>query len=142
MLVSKSCYLNITSDIDVLPIIHDVQLALREFKAADGLLLLYVPDAEGALLKAREGFEKDRRFKNWLKAWLEAKKDAPEREFFGYLLASQMTLPVLQGKILGLDPWHHLFLLDFKTEAGRRELGIAYFTESPKQEPKKGAGRR
>ncbi len=140
MLFQKSYWLNVTEDVDVLPVIHDVKLALRESRVTEGIMIVYVPDARGSIIVAREGFDKEREFKNWLKEWTEAKKEAPQKSFFSYFLGTQVTLPIAKGGVI-LDPWHHYFLIDFDEKEGRRELRIAIFSETPKQEKKGRRGR-
>ena len=139
MLFQKSYWLNVTAGIDVIPLIHDVKLAVRESGVKEGLLTVYVPDGRGAIVLAPEGLDKDREFLRWLKDWVEpkpkVKEEQPKQQYLGYLFGATQTLPLAKGGMT-IDLRSGLFLLDCTDSDKRRECCIAIFSESPKKDPK------
>lgn len=130
--------MNATAEIDILLIIHDVRLALRESQISEGLVTIFVPDGRGSILLAPEGFEKDRDFRRWLAAWMQLKGEPPRQHYFSYLFGSSMTLPIEKGALL-IDPNATLYLIDFTNEEKRRNFRVTIMKAAA--EEKKGRGR-
>lgn len=138
MLFEKSIWLNMTTDIEVLPIIHDVKLAIRESQVQEGLMTVYVPDGKGAIVLAPEGLEKDRALLRWLRDWStekpKVKEEQPTRFYLSHLFGASQTLPLAKGEIK-IDLHATLYFVDFTEVQTRREFRIGIFSESPKKEP-------
>jgi len=137
MLFTKSYWLEVTSDIDLVPLKHDIRLALRESEAEEGLINVFVPDGLGAIVLAPEGLEKERVFLRWLTDWMQYKGEPPTREFLSYLFGATVTIPLEKGA-MAISHQSSIFMVDFTSEAKRREWRVAIFSETP---PKKQRGR-
>jgi len=137
MLFTKSYWLEVTCDIDVVPLKHDIRLALRESEAEEGLINVFVPDGLGAIVLAPERLEKERVFLRWLTDWMQYKGEPPTREFLAYLFGATVTIPLEKGA-MAISHQSSIFMVDFTSEAKRREWRVAIFSETP---PKKQRGR-
>ncbi len=138
MLFEKAVWLNVKTDIDVLPIIHDVKLAIRESGVTEGLLTIYVPDGRGAIMIAPEGIEKDREFLRWLRDWStekpKAKEETPKRLYLSHLFGATQTVPLVNSEIrINLNS--SIYMVDFTEVETRREFRVALFSEAPKEQP-------
>jgi thiamine phosphate synthase YjbQ (UPF0047 family) len=142
MLFQKSYWQNVTNEIDVIRIIHDVKLAIRESKVQEGMLTVYVPDGMSAVILAPDGLDKEREFMRWLKDWSEPKpkvrEEQPNRLYLSYLFGASCTIPIEKGEMI-INVHSTIYLVDFTDSETRREFRISIFSETP---PKKGPARR
>lgn len=139
MIFEKAIWLGVKTDIDVLPIIHDVKLAIRESGVTDGLLNIYVPDGRGTVMIAPDGIEKDREFLRWLREWStekpKAKEETPKRLYLSHLFGATQTVPLVNGEIrINLNSG--IYMVDFTEVETRREFRVALFSEAPKDSDK------
>lgn len=132
MAFQKSYYVNGTVSVDVVNLIHDIRLGIRESGIQDGFLIVFVPDGRGAVIIAPEGLEKDRELLRWLKEWQQQKVEPPKRQYLSHLFGATVTLPVIKGE-LSKDLNATIYLLDFTEEEKRREWRMAIFPEPPKK---------
>ncbi len=141
MLFQRAYWQNVTTDVDVFPIIHDIKLAIRESQAQEGLVTIYVPDGCGAIVLAPDGLDKDREFKRWLRDWATEKKvkeEQPKRLYLSHLFGATQTVPLEKGEIkIGVHAT--FFMVDFTDIETRREFRVSIFSERP---PPKQQGQR
>jgi len=140
MLFQKSYWVNVTDDVDVLPLIHDVKLAIRESGVEQGLLTIHIPDGSGAVLLAPEGLEDDRAFRRWIKDWTVERKGQGEPPSLAYIasaLGPTITLP-LDRREMVIDVRAGIFMVDLTNKATRRQYYVSIFSETP-QQPQAGA---
>ncbi len=133
MLFQKSYWVNVTEGVDVMPLIHDVKLAVRDSQVEEGLVTINVPDARGAIIIAPEGLEDDRAFGRWIKDWTVERKgqgEPAQLAYIGYLLGASLTLP-LERKEMTIDQRSGLYMIDFTDKAARREYYVSIFSERP-----------
>ena len=136
MLFQKSYWVNVTADVDVLPLIHDVKLAIRESGVEQGLLTVHVPDGCGAMVLAPEGLEEDRAFRRWIKDWTVERKGQGEPASLAYIasvLGPSLTVP-LEGKEMTIDVRAGIYLVDLTDQETRRQYYVSIMSESPPQQ--------
>jgi len=116
----KNCFVTTTSDIDCIPIIHDVRYAIRDSQINDGLVTITIPGSDASLWisQSQEGFEK-----------------------LSQHHCPSLSLP-FQKKELILDPQLMIYLIDFSKTGKRREFCVQVLGDAPQQPQQQGGRRR
>lgn len=139
MLYFKTCYVNVTDDIDVIKITHDLKYAIRDSKSPDGLITAIIrsPGAGLALMpNIPEAIDELKVSIDVFGAEAGTAKDKLKREkeigaiVQSTILGRTIHIPFQEGKLL-IDPYDEVFLLDFEHKRGRREFTLQVISEAP-----------
>ncbi|MDO8494885.1 MAG: hypothetical protein Q7S68_06060 [Deltaproteobacteria bacterium] len=125
MVFIKSYYVSTTEELDVVDIIHDVRFTIHDSKIVDGLAMVSLPGAEGALQIAPQNQKEELR-KNW--------KDS-------LFVQTSVAIPFEKTE-LKLEPKQTLFLIDANKAGKRREIFVQILGEAPQQPQQPPAGQR
>lgn len=135
----RNYFINTTSKVDVVSVIHEINRCLRESKATEGLATVSVPAPgagvtvveplpgivdylkEAATLFPGEGAETKNRRKEEVSV-------GPR--IAAAMLGKTLSLPFSGGRLL-LGPREEVVLVDFETEGRRREFNVQIMGEEP-----------
>lgn len=128
-MILKTCYVDTTPGIDVIPIGHEVRFALRDAKAEEGSVLVVIPyGGAGLVLLEKEKDDPKLQKNDPLRKALEAY--LPVASCF---LPKTMSLPFEKGKLI-TDPWQDVHLIDYLKAGKRREYKVqVQAVQAPKE---------
>lgn len=128
MIFLKSCFVDTTREIDIVPILHDVRYAVRDSQVSEGLVTIAIPGNNASLLVTQLDQEECRSLK----------EEWSDKDLFR---PAALSIP-LHGKELLLDPKQMIYLIDFADTARRREFYVQVFGDNPPPQQPQGGRRR
>ena len=142
MIFLKNYFVNTTGGVDVISIIHEINYCVKDSKIPDGLVTVIVP-APGAALTILEPLpDLVAAFKETLEIFpgegstLSKRKEpidfAPRVK--AAMMGKTIHIPLQKGKLI-LGAREEVVLVDFETEAKRREFYVQIIGEAPPQQP-------
>lgn len=131
MIFLKTYFVSTTKEVDFIPVIHDIQFAIRDSQVSEGLATINIPGGEAVLLVASE-----------------EEKEKLQKEFKSGegLFLTSLSIP-FQKKELLLEYKQMVYLVDKSPSARRREFQVQILGEEPKQgdarggQPRRGKSR-
>ena len=138
MIFLKNCFVNVTKDIDIIPITHDVRYAIRDAGAAEGLVTIVVPEPGAAVTAVETLPELMESLKESFKVFpLEGKETKTRRKepidissrVKAAMLGKSVSFPFKDGKpLIGLR--EEIVVVDFESLVRRREFFVQVMAES------------
>jgi len=142
MLFFKKYYVNTTEEVDAKSIIHDLQYAIQDSKAPEGLLTVIVPDSGAGLAIINPNDELIEEMKTTFDVF-----GADTGTIVDNLKREKDIAPIIQAAIMGrtihlpfqdckllLDPYDEVILFDFEKKSGRREFVVQIISEAPAED--------
>jgi len=146
MILLKNYFINTTKDVDVISIIHDVNYAIRDSGAEEGLATVTVPGPGAAVTIIHPLPENLAELKEALKIFPGEGKEAQTRRkesvkigarIKAAMLGKSLSIPFKSKKLI-LDTREEIVLLDFESEGKRREYVVQVLSEGGGEEGQQG----
>lgn len=111
MIFLKNYFISTTKQADLIPILHDVRLAIREAQVLEGLVTISLPGDEASLLITKE---------------ISKGNAAEAKNLSG---ARSLSIPFTKGELV-LEPKQMIYLLDKRSTQRRREFHVQVLGET------------
>ncbi|MFH1654567.1 MAG: YjbQ family protein [Pseudomonadota bacterium] len=139
MIFLKKIYISTKAEVQIISVMSDISIAIRESEATDGLVTLWLPEFGAAVVAGAniEDFKSSlidliKRLPVQNPETLTKKKE--KVELFPLLaqasFGSSMSLPFEAGKLI-LPLEREIFVVDFENVSKRREVVIQIMSETP-----------
>lgn len=129
----KKCYVNVPSGISMTAITTEIDFAIRESGASEGVAIVALPDSGAGLIVVEpiEGILDD--IKQTLSQWIVAtegtvvdSRKLPRHRFpivGSALLSRFLSIPVVNGKLV-MDAYDAVLLVNLESEERRKEVVV------------------
>lgn len=142
MIFLKNYFTNTTKDVDVIPITHDLKYAVRDSGTNEGLVTVMMPGPGSSVTIIQPLPEIIDELKEALKVFPGEGKEAMTRRkepvkvgarVKAAMLGKSVSIPIRDGKLV-LGPREEVIMVDFESNAKRREYVIQVFGEGGGEE--------
>ena len=149
MIFLKSYFVNVTPDIDLLPITSDVRYAVRDAGGKNGLVTIMIPGSGAAVTVLEPLPEVIEELKIALEIFAgegaQCKDKKKEQVFIGprvqaAMIGRSITLPITESRI-AMEPYEEIYLIDLDKRTRRREFLVQVFSEESPPAGPQGAAR-
>ncbi len=133
MAVFRKAYVNVTSQIDISVISHDIKRVVTEANLPAGMVQILIPSGTSAVAMLENDPKIYEDYKKWIENQIPATSEKrPDRRsgsgrnyahLRAQLVGHSLQLPVFEGK-LQISPWQEILFFDFDDKPGRREYFI------------------
>lgn len=149
MIFLKSYFVNTTSNVDVVSIIHEVNRAVRESNIPDGLVTVSAPGPGAAVTIIEPLPDIVAGLKNTLQAFSGGLADTKNRRkeeieirprVLAAMIGKSVQLPAKAGKLV-IGPREEIVIVDMEKGGLRREFYVQVMGDAPQQaqQPQRGA---
>ena len=119
MILVKQFYVNTTNGVDLIKVSHEVRQVVQSMKGDQGWVVVMAPSPGAGLVV------------------MEATNEAGIHEgnlgLVRLLLPKSIIVPI-EKKMMMMEPWQEIYLIDYETSGRRREFRVQLFSESEPKE--------